>query len=847
MEDYTLCHAIGDGAQGTVLCVKHKPTGRKLAMKVIRCPNFASVNSALKEIKVLIQLRHPHIVAYVDFFLVFDHNEVKRLLNTFLIRVKQNSDEAQGEGCDMPLDSSTAVIQENSFEGAGAVISPNEICVCLVMELCVHGDIGMIIKKSKRSFMASGLHPVPEAQILSWMKQCVAALTFIHGEGFLHRDLKPTNIFLDADRKAKIGDFGLAVATGVSQNSVVGTPLYIAPEHLLNEPYGDKVDVWGLAVVMLELITLHDQPMNRRVVEDSAAINKVVEQVVAMGFSGKIGELLRDMLRRHPDDRPSLDDVARRIDTMVGAPPILANNVPLCSHSDSVEAPRSVILVNDGDRSELVPSSAGCNSGASCRDSGRGSRGRRSFSSYERTPLSVTGSSHNTRAHFLREENSSAGRTMKWRTASLNSTLSRIGTPGRAPRVEKGVSIINPKTFGSCNNTADALEPEPIPKTSVHVPADYPTIAAALRGVRDLPHVCKVVVAGTTVFKEPLILQDDLPDNLCISGENPPPVIEVTDEVFAINCVSGRGTLENFVIRHATRKMHDSSPGGTQERGDKSAPHFAAVSVVGGEWTISRCRISSCSGSGITVSGNMAAGTVVSRCDIFDIKTAGVIILEKARGLFEKNTVKNCKLAGFLLKRESEARVRGNRVIDSSVTGIFLHNAHGTVEENYIGNSGSFGVVAKGPRTCAVICRNRILASQKAGVFCFSEAAPIILENDIARSSRAGILIKERAAPTVLRNVIHRGKEAGIYVFQDGAGVIEENEIMNNLSAGIIVTSSGCPQVIRNKICGNRYEGVWVCKDGSGTFVGNDVRGNAKGPVDIEVGCSPQWFENREE
>ncbi|RHW71784.1 protein kinase [Trypanosoma brucei equiperdum] len=845
MEDYTIYRPIGSGAQGSVLSVIHVRTGRKFAMKVIRCHDISSVNAALKEIKVLLQLRYPHIVSYKDFFLVSDANEVRRLLFEFPTKKTTISTDSQGYSEDMPVDAVGVVTNNSCGDGKDAVeIGPNEICVCLVMELCTYGDLGVVISKSKRSFVATGFHPISERRVVLWMKQCVLALKFIHRKGFLHRDLKPTNIFLDEGRNVKIGDFGLAVAVGMSQEKVVGTPLYIAPEHMLQEEYDGKVDVWGLGVVMLELTTLQEQPINSRVIENPSIVEKVVKQVTDMGFSGHLGELLRDMLYRSPDDRPSLEDISCRLDAMLSAVVqsngITTPSAPRCATPSSLAA-----LLSNGCDTEHMASPTNFNGVQSCKkDSEKASRSRRSCSSLERTPYSVTCSGRSTRTHWLRDESGSAMRLVKWRASSASSTSSRFLTPRRISCGDRSGLSPSPHIVTPLFDFFARGAGRNIKDTTIRVPRDYPTLQTALQAVKGLSHVRNIVVKEAAVFTDPLVLGADLPDSLSIIGEDPLPIVEVSDGPFAIHCIAGRGTIENFVIRHIARQTKKEYAVEPAEANDKADSHFGAISLVGGEWKISRCRISSSNGSGITVNSDVDA--IVSHCHICDTKTAGVVVLEGAHGLFEKNTVKNCKLAGFLLKKDSTACVKRNDVVDGGVTGIFLHNAHGTVEENHIANNGSFGVVAKGPCANAVLKRNHITANQKAGVFCCSEAAPIIVENEIRRNNRAGILIKERASPNVSRNIIRQGREAGIYVFQEGAGVIEENEVLNNYSAGIIVTSNSRPHVMRNKIHGNRYEGVWVCKGGGGTYLQNDLRGNKKGAKDIEESCSVHWIENRE-
>jgi serine/threonine-protein kinase len=100
--------------------------------------------------------------------------------------------------------------------------------------------------------------PVPVRRALELGLQIGRALAFAHAEGIIHRDVKPQNVLLAEDGRAKVTDFGIARtidAVGTTETgTVLGTSHYIAPEQARGERVDAQTDVYSFGVVLWELL-----------------------------------------------------------------------------------------------------------------------------------------------------------------------------------------------------------------------------------------------------------------------------------------------------------------------------------------------------------------------------------------------------------------------------------------------------------------------------------------------------------------------------------------------------------------------------------------------------------------
>jgi hypothetical protein len=108
--------------------------------------------------------------------------------------------------------------------------------------------------------------PLTPDELVAWLEPIAEALDFMHGKGYVHRDVKPANILFDAHGYAYLSDFGiiktLLKSGGAAQRKgitlsgmVLGTPQYMAPELIEDKPLDGRADQYALAVTVHEALS----------------------------------------------------------------------------------------------------------------------------------------------------------------------------------------------------------------------------------------------------------------------------------------------------------------------------------------------------------------------------------------------------------------------------------------------------------------------------------------------------------------------------------------------------------------------------------------------------------------
>ncbi|MBN3275588.1 NEK4 kinase, partial [Polyodon spathula] len=256
MENYSFIRVVGKGSYGEVNLVKHRTEGKQYVIKKLNlCTSSKRERKAAEqEAQLLSQLKHPNIVTYRESW--------------------------EGEDCQLYI----------------------------AMGFCEGGDLYHKLKEQKGKLLA-------ESQVVEWFVQIAMALQYLHEKNILHRDLKTQNIFLTRTNIIKVGDLGIARVLE-NQNdmasTLIGTPYYMSPELFSNKPYNHKSDVWALGCCAYEMATLK-HAFNAK--DMNSLVYRIVEgklPPMPKDYNPLLGELIRRMLSKKPEDRPAVKHILRQ-------------------------------------------------------------------------------------------------------------------------------------------------------------------------------------------------------------------------------------------------------------------------------------------------------------------------------------------------------------------------------------------------------------------------------------------------------------------------------------------------------------------------------------------------------
>ncbi len=177
----------------------------------------------------------------------------------------------------------------------------------LIMELASNGNLYNFIQKNKKDKIKN------MDLIKKLIIQTIEIIKYLHSLNIIYRDIKPENILLDKDYNVKLCDYGWATyfTPGKFLTVYCGTPEYVSPEMLKKYPYNEKVDIWGIGVLIFELVFGY-APFSSNFNEDrynNIKSGKIKWPDDLNEEYQKIKDLIEKILKVNPNDRISLNDI----------------------------------------------------------------------------------------------------------------------------------------------------------------------------------------------------------------------------------------------------------------------------------------------------------------------------------------------------------------------------------------------------------------------------------------------------------------------------------------------------------------------------------------------------------
>lgn len=275
---YVLLDLVGQGGSGVVYLARDLSLGRKVAVKLLH-EGLSSDQAFLRrfraEAKSAASLNHPNIVRVFDW----------------------------GEAIDVPY---------------------------LVFEFLAGGTL--------RNLLDTGyLLTIPQAARIAL--EIAQALSYAHGRGYVHRDVKPSNLLFDEEGRIRVADFGIARALSEAAwtepvDALIGTARYSSPEQAMGRPSNQAADMFSFALVIFETIT-GDLPFPGDTTL-ATLIARTQRDIVVPASFGALRPIVETAGARDVDQRATAAHVASELSLLVRTLPV-PDPLPIVAWEPKIE------------------------------------------------------------------------------------------------------------------------------------------------------------------------------------------------------------------------------------------------------------------------------------------------------------------------------------------------------------------------------------------------------------------------------------------------------------------------------------------------------------------------------
>jgi serine/threonine protein kinase/tetratricopeptide (TPR) repeat protein len=308
---------LGRGGMGVVYEAQHESTGSRVALKTVRVQRTGRLSQIRREVQSLARLRHPGIVQVVD-------QGVAGVIPWYAMQLLEGRTLA-----DRIRTSFGVVPRADDLAPTAPTLDREQIGPLTASETNLSPLLDATPSEPRPLLGATAVRPdLPE--LLGIARRLAQVLEYVHGEGIVHRDVKPSNVFVTEGGRPVLVDFGLATRTGDASGRDVldfdaltaGSARYMAPEQIRGEPLDPRCDLYSFGCLLFELVTGRPPFIGplREVVDQHLRRPPPRLSTIVIGAPAELDRLIAGMLRKDRRERAGYArDVAAALERWHGA------------------------------------------------------------------------------------------------------------------------------------------------------------------------------------------------------------------------------------------------------------------------------------------------------------------------------------------------------------------------------------------------------------------------------------------------------------------------------------------------------------------------------------------------
>ena len=303
-ERFELRKRLGEGSFGIVFEAWDRERDSRVALKALKSADAFALYNLKREFRTLADISHPNLVNLYELLSDGDQWFITMELvegEDFFYYVRGELPAAASDSTEETLEYSRTIDLQRLESQATAIDLP--------------APPGAEEVATRPEILVPRALPLPReslGRLRAALRSLAEGLVALHSANIVHRDVKPSNVLVAADGKVTILDFGLVreheIHDVVVSQHIAGTPAYMAPEQAAGQPVSQACDWFAVGVMLWEALVGYRPERG-----DDSMRTIPPPRLLVPGVPEDLATLCHLLLKKHPSERPTGEEILRRL------------------------------------------------------------------------------------------------------------------------------------------------------------------------------------------------------------------------------------------------------------------------------------------------------------------------------------------------------------------------------------------------------------------------------------------------------------------------------------------------------------------------------------------------------